>query len=73
MSEVGDDANPCSRTASTIVCLTCTLTGNGTAVKSSAGSIIRLSNNDIFNNGTGNNRKAGNATPGAPNAAIAVQ
>ena len=70
---------------STIAVLGCTLTGNGTAVQSCAGSTIRLSNNDLFNNMTGintnggtvssagNNRKAGNATPGAPNATIAVQ
>jgi hypothetical protein len=71
---------------STIALLSCTLTGNGTAVQSDSGTIIRLSDNDIFNNGTGisilaggkvssagNNRKAGNATPGAPNAVIALQ
>jgi hypothetical protein len=71
---------------STIALLSCTLTGNGTAVQSDSGTVVRLSDNDIFNNGTGisilaggkvasagNNRKAGNVTPGAPNAAIAVQ
>ena len=71
---------------STLALLSSTLTGNGTAVQSDPGTIVRLSDNDIFNNGTGisilaggrvasagNNRKAGNTTPGAPNAVLALQ
>ena len=58
----------------------CVLSGNATsAVASVAGSVVRLTNNDIFNNGgainnsgtvstTGNNRRAGNTTTTNPNA-----
>lgn len=67
----------------------CVLSGNGTAVVSGMNSIVRLSENDLWNNGaainanggvvstTGSNRRAGNATVGAagdaPNRSIAVQ
>ncbi|HEY1220722.1 MAG: hypothetical protein ABSE42_02415 [Bryobacteraceae bacterium] len=73
----------------TINAESCILSYNGTAVWAGAPSAIRLSNNDIFNNGTGigagggtvatagNNKKAGNpgtgATVGAPNATIGLQ
>lgn len=64
----------------------CVLTNNGTAVAAlSAPATVRLNNNSIFNNNVGisaigtvnsagNNKNAGNNTPGAPNgAAIPVQ
>ena len=54
------------------------LTGNGTAAEALAGGTIRLSNNDVFDNGSGlrcdggimfsagNNRKGGNVAAGTP-------
>ncbi len=57
----------------------CVISGNGTGVNAAQGGVVRLSNSDILNNATGisqtgtgfvstagNNRNAGNATPGAP-------
>ena len=58
----------------------CMVSGNGTGIYANTGSVIRLTNNDIFNNTVGidttsggglvstagNNRKGGNPTPGAP-------
>lgn len=74
---------------STVNVESCMLTSNTTAVLAFATATIRLSNNDIFNNGTGigdgggavasngNNKKGGNpgtgGTVGAPNGAITNQ
>lgn len=57
----------------------CVISGNGTGVTANTGGIVRLSNSDLLNNMTGiglfgtgivstagNNRNAGNGTPGAP-------
>lgn len=67
---------------STINVDSCMLTFNGTAISAAAGaSTVRLSNNSIFNNNVGinavglvttagNNRNAGNITPGAPNGGL---
>ena len=60
------------------------LASNTTAVRAESGGTVRLSNNGIYNNGTGitavgsvpsanNNRSAGNTTPGAPNGTITIQ
>ena len=78
-----------SSDSSTINAESCIFSYNTTAVLASTGSTIRLSNNDIFNNGTGiaagsgtvattgNNKKAGNPGTGfpvgAPNATIGIQ
>ncbi|MGD0047413.1 MAG: right-handed parallel beta-helix repeat-containing protein [Bryobacteraceae bacterium] len=78
-----------SSDSSTINAESCIFSYNTTAVLASTGSTIRLSNNDIFNNGTGigagggtvatagNNKKAGNPGTGqpvgAPNATIGLQ
>ena len=64
---------------STVSASDCMISGNGTAVEASTNGIIRLTNNDILNNTTGiyttgggivsttgDNRKAGNGTSGAP-------
>lgn len=69
-------------TAGTTTILTatgCTISGNGTGVQAGANITINLNDNDVWNNTTGfstnnngiiatagNNRKAGNTTPGAP-------
>ena len=63
----------------------CMISSNNTGLYSATGSIMRLSNCDIFNNITGlsnsggtissagNNKKAGNGTPGVPNGSVTVQ
>lgn len=70
---------------STIEVAGCTVSGNTIGIRAAPGCLIRLSDNDIWNNGVGidntgnqnepgagtystagNNRKAGNTTPGAP-------
>ena len=75
-----------SGSSGTLSASDCMVSGNSTGVFAANGGLIRLTNNDIFNNmtgidnnssgkvdattgtvsTTGNNRKAGNATPGAP-------
>lgn len=73
----------------TMTLVSSTLTGNGTAAQALSGGIIRLSNNDVFDNAggfrcdggamfsAGNNRKGGNLGSGTPcvfsTPAIAVQ
>jgi hypothetical protein len=72
----------------TVSVVDCMISGDGVGVYADPGSIIRLTNNDILNNGTGidtenggvvassgNNRKAGNATSGSvtPGRVIAQQ
>ena len=69
----------------TVSCESCMISNNAIGVYVIQGGIARLSNCDIFNNLTGlsnaggtissagNNKKAGNGTPGAPNGTVTVQ